>query len=307
MKIWREISNFTVKNTVITIGSFDGVHLGHKHILSQLKTIAKQTNSKSVVFTFYPHPQAVLNPNKKFIKLTTIDEKIELIKESGIDHLVIFPFTKDFSQITYKEFIKSILLKKLNLKTLLIGYDNKIGNNGEGTFTQLTYLSKELDFNIIEQNKLITNGITPNSTRIRELILKDKLQDAYKLLGYSYFIKGKVIKGNQIGKKLEFPTANIQLPEDKLIPSNGVYAVNISYKNNLYKGMMNIGTRPTIKDASNKIIIEVHIFDFNKDIYDKYIKVSLLKKIRNEHHFQSLNELKTQLKKDRDTILSIFS
>jgi riboflavin kinase/FMN adenylyltransferase len=306
VKIWRDISNFTAKNTVITIGSFDGVHLGHKHVLSQLKKIASDINGESVVLTFFSHPLTVLNPNKKFSKLTTIEEKIELFKKTGIDHLILIPFTTELSKMDYISFTTTILIEKLNLNTILVGYDNKMGKDGGGNYLQLTKLSKKLNFNVIKQDKFSIDNINPNSTLIRELLSNGKLKKASKLLGYPYTLHGTVKYGNQIGSKLGFPTANIQVSEDKFIPANGVYITLVNYNNKKYKGMMNIGIRPTINDTYKMPVIEVHIFDFEKNIYNEEIEVNILMRVRNEYNFNSLNELKNQLVNDKKTALKLL-
>jgi len=299
MKIWEDIKNFKAKNPVLTIGSFDGVHLGHQQVLKQLNILASEVSGESVVFTFSPHPVKVLHPDKEFVLLTTIEEKIELFKKAGIKHLILFPFTKEFSQLSYKEFVKSILVEKLCIKTLLIGYDNTIGKNKEGNYNQLTSLSKELNFNVAMQQEITFDEKELSSTYIRNLLTEGKLLEASKLLGYPYIISGTVIHGQQLGNKLGFPTANLLPYDNKFIPGNGVYAILIEHKNISYKGMMNIGIRPTIEDYTNTPVIEAHLFDFKGNLYGDFIKISIIRKLRDEHKFNSIDALRAQLKKDK--------
>lgn len=303
MRIWDDISNFKAKNPVITIGSFDGVHLGHQQVLSQLNTIAAKVNGESVVFTFTPHPVKVLTPEKEFVLLTTIGEKIELFKKAKVQHLILFPFTKDFSQLAYADFVKDILVSRLKMNTLLTGYDNTLGRNKEGGFDNLEKLSNELGFNVARQDEVRFDENRLSSTNIRKLLSEGKLLQASRLLGYSYMLSGTVMHGKQIGNKLGFPTANMLPPDNKFVPGNGVYAILVHYKGNVYKGMMNIGVRPTIEDYANKPVIEAHLFGFNENLYGKFIKIDVIRKLRNEHKFDSVDALRAQLKKDKQFAL----
>ncbi len=299
MKIWNDISNFTANNTVITIGSFDGVHLGHRHVLNQLNKIALENKGESVVFTFSPHPVKVLAPDKEFVLLTTIDEKIELLEKARVKHLILFPFTKEFSKLAYADFVKTILVEKLGINTLLTGYDNTIGKNREGDFNQLVSLSKKLSFKVIQQDELRLDAGQLSSTSIRNLLSHGKLLESSKLLGYPYILSGVVVHGHQIGNKLGFPTANLMPPDNKFIPGNGVYAILIDYNGLSYKGMMNIGVRPTIDDDAPKPVIEAHLFNFEGNLYDEFIKISIIRKLRDEYKFNSVEALRSQLKKDK--------
>lgn len=299
MKIWNNIKEFEGNNTAITVGSFDGVHLGHMEMLKQLMELANEINGESLVFTFSPHPIRVLNPDKNFVLLTTIEEKTELFQKAGIDHLVIFPFSKEFAKLSYTEFVSSILIDKLKMKSFLVGYDNKIGRNREGNYLELVKLSEEYGFEIQQQKQLSINEDDLSSTNIRQLLNNGKLLEASKLLGYAYMISGKVVHGQHLGNKLGFPTANISPPENKFVPANGVYAITVIYKNNNYLGMMNIGTRPTIEDYAPKPTIEAHLFDFKGSLYDEWIQISIVRKLRNEHKFESVDALRAQLKKDK--------
>lgn len=307
MKIWEDISNFDAQNPAITIGSFDGVHLGHQHMLAQLNNIANKINGESVVFTFSPHPVKVLAPEKKLVLLTTIEEKIALFRKAGLQHLVLFPFTKEFSQLSYSEFVSSILIEKLKMHTLLLGYDNTVGKNKKGNFKQINSLSVELGFNLERQKEIKFNETNLSSTNIRSLLTNGKLLEASKLLGYPYMVSGNVVHGQQIGNKLGFPTANVLPHDNKFIPGMGVYAVMVEYKGTKYKGMMNIGVRPTIEDYAQKPVIEAHLFDFKGDLYGEFIKISIVRKLRNEFKFDSVDALRAQLKKDKQFALETLN
>ncbi|MBI9067570.1 MAG: bifunctional riboflavin kinase/FAD synthetase [Salinivirgaceae bacterium] len=299
MKIWENISKFNAKNPVVTIGSFDGVHVGHQQVIAQLNAIAKKNKGESVIFTFSPHPVKVLHPDKEFVLLTTIDEKLELFAKNGVDHVVLFPFTKEFSQKTYADFVKEVLIEKLHIKTLLVGYDNTIGKNREGNLGELLKLSNSLNFKIAQQKEVRLNDDSLSSTQIRTLLSNGKLLSASKLLGYHYILSGTVVHGQQIGNKLGFPTANLLPAENKFIPGNGVYAILVETNGTSHKGMMNIGIRPTIENYANKAVIEAHLFDFSGNLYGKFIKISVIRKLRDEHKFNSIDALRAQLKKDK--------
>jgi riboflavin kinase/FMN adenylyltransferase len=307
LKVWNDISKFNVKNPVITIGSFDGVHLGHKFVLNQLNNIAAEINGESVVFTFHPHPVRVLHPEKEFVLLTTIEEKAELFEKAGVTHLIIFPFTTEFSQLSYNKFIKNILVDKLHINTILAGYDNAVGKNKEGNYEQLAKLSIKYNFNIIRHNELKLSDEKISSTNIRNLLTQGKLFEASKILGYPYILSGKVVHGQRLGNKLGFPTANIMPPENKFIPGNGVYAITVDFKGLNYKGMMNIGVRPTIEPNTQKPVIEAHLFDFKKNIYGEFIKINIIRKLRNESLFESVEALRIQLKKDKQFALETLA
>lgn len=307
MKIWEDISKFNIKNPVITIGSFDGVHLGHQFMLKQLNQIAKNVKGESVVFTFHPHPATVIDPEKDLVLLTTIEEKIELFKKAGIQNFILFPFTKEFSQLGYREFVVSILVERLHVHTLLLGYDNKVGKNKHGNYNQLLKLSDELGFHLKKQEEIKINDADLSSTNIRNLLMNGKLLEASNLLGYPYMVSGTVVHGQQIGNKLGFPTANVLPSDNKFIPGMGVYAVMVVYENKTYKGMMNIGVRPTIEDYANKPVIEAHLFNFNDDLYGKFLQISIVRKLRNEFKFNSVDALRVQLKKDKQFALETLN
>ncbi len=299
MKIWDDISNFKAKKPVITIGSFDGLHLGHQKVLNRLNDIAAKVNGESVVFTFTPHPVKVLSPEKEFVLLTTIEEKIELFKKAKLQHLILFPFTKEFSQMAYADFVKNILVGRLKINTLLTGYDNTLGRDKEGGFDNLERLSSKLGFNVDRQPEIKFDENSLSSTHIRKLLSQGKLLQASKLLGYRYMLSGTVVHGQQIGNKLGFPTANLMPPDNKFVPGNGVYAILVRYNGGTYKGMMNIGVRPTIENYANKPVIEAHLFDFSGDLYGKFIRIDIVRKLRDEYKFNSADALRAQLKKDK--------
>jgi len=309
VEIHNGLEHFSAGKPVITIGTFDGVHLGHRQVISRLKKIADSVNGESVIFTFYPHPRLVVSPEENNLRLlTTRDEKIELLKEIGIDHLVVFPFTNEFSKLSYEDFVRTVLVEKMNIGHLVVGYDHKLGRNREGNYTVLKELSKELHFTIEQLDVLLMEDVNVSSTKIRQSLETGDVARANRYLGYDYTLTGKVIAGNQLGRKLGFPTANIEtLDEHKLIPHDGVYAVGVKVDDTYYKGMLNIGTRPTISHNADHRSIEVHIFDFNEDIYLHELTLYFVGKIRDEHKFDSVDALREQLEKDQESAQKILS
>lgn len=307
MKIYQDISNFHVKNPVITTGSFDGVHLGHLKIIHRLKEIARQTKGESVVFTFSPHPRLILFPGEGNLRLlTTPEEKNDLLKKAGVEHLIIYPFTKEFSQLSYIEFVRDILVGELQVKTLVVGYDHKFGKNREGDFDVLQTLSSVYNFSVEKLDVLLMDDINISSTKIRNALQNGNVEKANQYLGYSFRLHGTVIEGQKLGRRIQFPTANIQASDpNKIIPAYGVYAVFVHVNRKRFRGMMNIGTRPTISNADHRSI-EVHIIDFEGDLYNKPIEIEFIKKIREEQRFGSVEELKFQLEKDKHTVMTIL-
>jgi len=308
MKIYRNIENFNVSNPVITIGSFDGVHLGHGEIIHKTMGISQKINGESVIFTFYPHPRQVLFPDDKNLKLiTTIEEKEELFEKAGIQHLIIYPFTKEFSRLNYKSFVRDILVKKLHIKALVIGYDHRFGKNREGGCEMLDDLSKIYHFPIYKTSALTLNNLNISSTRIRKTLEKGEIENTNRMLGYHFKLYGTVIEGHGIGRKINFPTANIKpLNNNKIIPGGGVYAVKVYANNEFYPGMLNIGFRPTVNNKDKIQSIEVHIIGFHGDLYSKNIKINFYRKIREEQKFSSLENLQKQLEADKKNILDYF-
>ena len=308
MNIYYNIDEFKPsKKSVLTTGTFDGVHLGHRVILNHLKEAAKNYKGESVVLTFFPHPRMVLQPENTDLRLlNTIEERITLLKETGIDHLIIHPFSKEFSRLSSLEFVRDILVTKLNTHKLVIGYDHHFGRNREGSFEHLKEYGPLYGFEIEEIPAQDIEQINISSTKVRNALNEGNITSANQFLGYNYFIEGTVVEGNKIGRKIGFPTANIKIKEwYKLIPSNGVYAVNIIHNGDRYNGMLNIGHRPTLN--GNNITIEVNIFNFSEDIYNNEIKIEFIERIRDEQKFEKLDELKKQLEIDKQTSIQILS
>jgi riboflavin kinase/FMN adenylyltransferase len=309
MLIHNDINLFKAKNPVITIGTFDGVHRGHKKVIDRLNDIAASVDGESVIFTFYPHPRLVVSAHESNLRLlTTFVEKSHQLELAGIDHLVVYPFTIDFAELTYDKFITEILIKKLNLHTLVIGHDHRLGKNREGTFNNIITLSKKHSFNVEKIETFLIDGIDISSSKIRTALQKGEIEKANHYLGYDYQLAGTVTDGNQIGRNIGFPTANIIATDhSKLIPAEGVYAVTVEVDGKQYKGMLNIGFRPTIDINADHRTIEVNIFDFEGDIYQKEITISFKKRIRDEKKFNSIEELRLQLITDQKCVEEILS
>ena len=289
---------------IATIGSFDGIHIGHKKILQTLTKIAKKNNGKSILITFWPHPRYVLKKNNDFKLLTSLEEKIKLFEKNKIDILYIVDFSLKFSKVSANKFIENILLEKLKINCLLIGYNNNFGRNREGNIRYLEENKKKFDIDIISIPKQSVDKISISSTKIREYLNNGKISSANRLLGRKYSINGKVVRGNGIGRKINFPTANIEIDEPKkLLPKSGVYAVEVILNRKIYLGMLNIGYNPTIKNEKKSI--EVNIFKFSEDIYNNKISINFIRRIRDEKKFKNLNELKKQLIIDKKKVKSI--
>ena len=309
MKIHNDIDLFDAVNPVITIGTFDGVHLGHRKVLSQLNEIATSVGGESVVFTFYPHPRLVVSASESNLRLlSTFHEKAHLLEMAGVNHLVVYPFSIDFAELTYDQFIKEILIKKLHLHTLVIGHDHRLGKNREGTYQNVISLAKQLSFDVKKIETFLIDHIDISSSKIRIALQKGEIEKANSFLGYTYSLQGVVVEGNKIGRQIGFPTANILLNDHfKLIPAEGVYAVSVLCEGELFHGMLNIGFRPTLELNADHRTIEVNIFDFNRDIYQKELTVNFHQRIRPERKFENIGELKNQLTADREAIQKIFS
>lgn len=277
--------------TIVTIGTFDGVHLGHQKILNRLNELKQQTGLKTVVLTFEPHPRKVLFPEQKDLKLLTlVDEKLELLDTYGVDVAVVYPFTKQFSQLDAEFYIKDILLKQLNVKHLVIGYDHKFGSNRSGDINTLKKYAPDNNFTVEEISAKDIDHIAISSSKIRKAIEDGNLDLASEFLGHSFLLSAKVVKGKQLGRTIGYPTANLKTENEKIIPKTGVYFVEVFVDGQHYYGMMNIGTNPTT-DTDNAIKLEVNIFNFNEDIYSKVIRVNFLKRLRDEKKFANLKEL----------------
>jgi len=302
MKIYEGLGEFpTLKNAVVTSGTFDGVHLGHQKILQRVLEIAEKIDGETVLITFWPHPRLVLFPEEHKLRLlSTFEEKAKLLRELGIDHLISIPFTKEFSELSSQEFIENVLVNKIKCKKLVIGYDHRFGKNREGSFEYLQANHLKFGFELEEIPRQDVDDIGISSTKIRKALEAGDVTMALNYLGRPYELNGLVIKGQQIGRSIGFPTANIHIPNDyKLVPRDGVYAVQAAVNGNLYKAMLNIGNRPTV-DGSKKTV-EAHLFDFQGDLYDKQITIYFKAFLREERKFNGLEELKAQLKLDQVT------
>ncbi|TYP99762.1 riboflavin kinase/FMN adenylyltransferase [Tenacibaculum adriaticum] len=301
MEIIHSIFDFTpIQRTYVTIGTFDGVHIGHQKIIEKLVAEAKANGKQSVVLTFFPHPRMVLQKDVSIELINTINERAKLLEKTGLDYLIIHPFSKEFSRLTALDFVRDILVNKLNISKLIIGYDHHFGKNREGNIEQLTEYSHLYDFKVEEIPAQDIDDVSVSSTKIRRALAGGELKTANKYLGYNFSLKGKVVNGKQLGGTIGFPTANIDVAEDyKLIPKTGVYVVKSFVENKQVYGMMNIGNRPTV-DGKHQTI-ETHFFDFDKDLYGKELNIELIFFLRDEQKFNSVNELIIQLKKDEKT------
>lgn len=291
---------------MVTIGTFDGVHIGHRKILERIIHSAQELDCNSVVLTFFPHPRMVLQEGAEVKLLNTMEEKIALLDKIGIDNLIIHPFNKEFSRLTAEEFVKEILVDKLHVQKIIIGYDHRFGRNRTADINDLIHFGTAYGFEVEQISAQEINDNAVSSTKIRNAILEGNSTLAKAYLGYNYFFSGTVVKGKQLGRTIGFPTANIHMEEDyKLIPKNGVYVVKGTCNEESLFGMMNIGTRPTV--AGKNQTIEVHFFDFDKDIYNQYITLEIVEFIRDEHKFESLDALKNQIQKDKEFSTNFFN
>ncbi len=306
MKIYHGIEDFSrLDYAVVTSGTFDGVHLGHQKILSRLNEIASNQNGETVVITFWPHPRLVLKPDTSLKLLNTFEEKAELLKEQGIQHLIRIPFTKEFSQLTSEEFIIKILVETIGTKKLVIGYDHHFGKNREGSFEQLKLNGPKYGFDVEEIPRQDVDHIGVSSTKIRTALEEGDIDNAIHLLGNPYSLTGRIVMGDKLGRLLGYPTANIEVDTAfKLIPADGIYAVTIRYAHETFKGMLYIGNRPTINGIKRNI--EVNIFDFDKDIYGDSLMICFHSLIRLDIKFSDLEGLRTQLGIDKIDALRLL-
>ena len=307
MNVVNGIENYKADSkSILTIGTFDGVHLGHQKIITSLVTKAKQKSLQANILTFFPHPRMVLQKESNLKLIDTLEEKQILLSELGIDNLIIQPFSKEFSKLTAIEFTRDVLVNELGMSALMIGYDHRFGKNREASVEDLIKYGQSYNFEVTVIPAQDISSITVSSTKIRDAIKISNFKKVNQFLGRPYELNGKVIKGNGVGRTIKYPTANIEIKEIyKLIPPKGVYLVKIYLGENEFSGMMNIGNRPTINGLNQTI--EVHIFDFDKDIYGKNLKVCFLKNIRKEKKFDSLPSLKSQLKKDEENCKRILA
>ena len=307
MRIFDNLKSYSSKKeSILTIGTFDGVHIGHNKILKRLIQDSKKNNLSSLVMTFFPHPRMILNKSHDIKMIDTISEKINLLEKTGLDNLIIHPFDNNFSKIRAKEFVEEILVKKLKIKEIIIGYDHKFGKDREASVEDLKKFGKDYMFTVKEIPAQEIDSIAISSTKIRNAILNGEIEKCNKFLGRNFILTGKVVYGDGLGKKIDFPTANIEIKETyKIIPKNGVYLVKTKINSNTYFGMMNIGIRPTVGGRNKSL--EIHFFNFKDNIYGKNVSIEIIKKIRDEEKFSSIDQLKIQLKKDEQFCLKLIN
>jgi len=308
MKIHKGYDNLQLRNPVITMGTFDGVHRGHILLLKNLKGKAAEINGESIVITFYPHPRQVLNTDSSSLMLlTTLDEKIEILDKYGVDHLILIEFDRDLSNKEACEFIEEVLVKKINARQLIIGFNHHFGRGGEGDFNTVKQCAGKHNIEVEMVEAAETGSIPISSSAIRNSLLAGRLEEANNMLGYDYFIKGKIVQGRKLGRKIGYPTANVSLKDtNKLIPCNGVYAVEVLIGRKKYKGVMSIGVNPTIDKNSSVRTIEVNIFYFGKEIYGSEVKVIFRFRLRDEITFNSISELTTQIEIDKQRAMALL-
>lgn len=306
MKIFNSIQEFsTPAKTILTLGTFDGVHNGHKSLLKKLISGSNETGCESAVLTFFPHPRMVLQQAADVKLLNTMQEKAQLLEDFGIDNLIVHPFSVEFSRLTAEEFVKDILVDTLKICKIIIGHDHRFGRNRTATTTDLVRMGEQYGFEVEQITALEINETSVSSTKIRNALFEGNVDMANQYLGYPYFINGTVTTGKQLGRTIGYPTANIEVPETyKLIPAQGVYAVSAKLNGATVLGMMNIGTRPTVNGTNQTI--EVNFFDFNKDIYGLDLQVNIYHRLRSEQKFENLDSLRMQLATDKLQALDYF-
>ena len=299
MKIFHSLCDFSLtKKTIITIGTFDGVHIGHRKILEKIIHNAKELDCESLVLTFFPHPRMVLQENSSVKLLHTMEEKRTLLQKIGIENLIIHPFNKEFSQLTAEEFVKEILIDQLQIQKIIIGHDHRFGRNRTADINDLISFGEKYGFEVEQISAQEIDEIAVSSTKIRNALINGTISLANEYLGYNYFFSGTVVQGQQLGRTIGFQTANIHIKEDyKLIPKNGVYIIKSYLNEVLIYGIMNIGNRPTVNGLNQTI--EVHFIDFDKDLYGQEVTIEVVEFIREEHKFDSLESLKNQIQKDK--------
>lgn len=309
MRIIRHITpEINFNRPILTLGTYDGVHLGHQQIISSLVNRAKDKNVESVLFTFDPHPRKVLHPDSYTTKLIdSIPEKLRKFEKLGLDTVVLYPFTRDFSRLSAMEFVRDILVNQVHISEMHIGYDHHFGKNREGSFTELVELGEIYRFEVFQLQAVEVNEMTVSSTKVRKAILDGQIEIANNMLGSPFQIEGIVVQGNKIGRTIGFPTANIHvLDSEKIIPKNGIYIVQISIENQMHKGVMSIGSRPTVED-NGAITLEVFIFDFSEEIYGKQVSITFLQYIREEMRFDNLEALTLKIKEDETIARTYFA
>jgi riboflavin kinase/FMN adenylyltransferase len=304
LKIYNSIASYkSSKKAIVTIGTFDGVHIGHQKIIEKLTQNAKNLDCESLVLTFFPHPRMVLQGDSDIKLLNTIDEKALLLEKAGVDNLIIHPFDQAFSRLTAEEFVSKVLVDAFHVKKIIIGHDHRFGRNRTATINDLELFGKQYDFEVEQISVQEINEVAVSSTKIRTALETGNVALANTYLGYEYLLSGIVCRGKQLGRTIGFPTANIQIQESyKLIPKQGVYIVKSTINGNIVFGMMNIGFNPTVNGL--KLSVEVHFLDFDSDLYDKILVISVLERIREEQKFESIDDLKEQLNRDKEYVIS---
>lgn len=309
MKIYRHLDKpLSIQRPVVTSGTFDGVHTGHRKIIHRIMELADDINGESVILTFEPHPRLILAPHDTSLRLlTTLDEKLELLEYMGIAHTLIIPFNREFAALSSQQFVQNVLIGTLHTHSLVIGYDHQFGRNREGSFANLKKLSSSLGFHVEEIPAQDVDNVHVSSTKIRQALLDGNVQAAARYLSYPYQLRGTVVDGSKIGRTLGYPTANIQINNNlKLIPAIGIYAVKVEIEGQLFHGMMSIGRRPTIEDTE-KISLEVHIFEMNKNLYGQSLIIYMIERMRDEVKYNNVEELKQQLQFDEQQAKSILN
>jgi riboflavin kinase/FMN adenylyltransferase len=307
MKIYHGIDDFThLQYAVVTSGTFDGVHVGHQKIFARLREVASRNFGETVVITYWPHPRLVLHPEDESLKLlNTFEEKADLLKDQGIQHLIRIPFTKEFSQLSSVQYIQDILVKTIGTRKLVIGYDHHFGKNREGSFEQLKLNAPRYGFEVEEIPRQEVDHVAVSSTKVRKALEAGDIETASHFLGQPYRITGRVVTGDRIGHTIGYPTANIEIDtKHKLIPADGIYAVTVRHEHNLYGGMLYIGYRPTLQGTRRRI--EVNLFDFDRNIYGETLTVYLRKRLRGDHTYDGLEPMKAQLQKDKEEALAFL-
>jgi riboflavin kinase/FMN adenylyltransferase len=308
MILYNDINKFSGTRPVVTVGIFDGVHLGHRFILNRLKEAAMEINGESTLVTLWPHPRTILNQvDDSFSLLNTLEEKIEILEGEGLDNLVLVPFTESFSRLSSCEFIEDYLVNKIGIRHLVVGFNHRFGKDREGDFSKLKECADKFAFGIEEVSSFALEEGEVSSSSIRQYLYDGNVSMASRFLGREYSFTGRVVGGSKLGTSIGFPTANITIPDEyKLIPGNGVYTVSAKLGGETFQGMLNIGTRPTVNDDPMKRTIEVHLLDFDHNIYDEQIKILFVERIRDERKFSGIDDLKVQLLADREKTRAIF-
>jgi riboflavin kinase/FMN adenylyltransferase len=309
LEVYRGLETYPAKGkAIVTVGTFDGVHIGHQKILSRISEIAQKESGNSVLLTFHPHPRLVLFPEDNDLKLlSTLEERIALLEAAGLDHLIVQPFSIDFSRMSAVEYVRDILVKSIGVYKLVIGYDHHFGRNREGNLARLTELAPTYGFGVEEISAQDIDEVNVSSTKIRNALEAGKIKTANQYLGYHYSLSGVVVKGEMIGRSIGFPTANVNCSDRfKLIPGHGVYLCKVLVRDQWHRAMVNIGSRPTLKESAD-LTIEAHLFNFTGDLYGQEVKVEFLDRLRDEVRFEGLDELKKQLEKDAEMANNLFS